>query len=76
MTRLRLRPEDPFALATSIRFLEASHPPPTKANPTRHSISPFLSTTTGGPQRPVSAPLRRRGPRSFIAHLPGRRRAL
>ena len=56
MTRLRLRPEDPFALATSIRFLEGL----TSADYQSESDQTL----------DLAAPLRRRGPRSLSHTFP------
>jgi len=61
MTRLRLRPEGPFALATSIRVLEGFTPAADQSESDQTLDLAFLSTTTGGLRASASAPLRRRG---------------
>jgi DNA-3-methyladenine glycosylase II len=66
MTRLRLRPEGPFALATSIRFLEGFTP---AADQSEYDQTLDLAFPLDD-RRPVSAPLRRRGPRSLSHTFP------
>ena len=76
MTRLRLRPEGPFALATSIRFPEGFTPAAYQSeyDQTLDLAFPVDDDWRPAPAR-VSAATATRA-EIVIAHLPGRRRAL